>query len=164
MTALFARTLTLSADIPPRATLRWIFTGPRAGLTVELTSSKVRVSERYYDSMALYEGQGNYPERTVFTNERQYTGDARTLTVIADAHLAVRVLLNGQQILEAPLLFDLTRHQLTLAASRSAHDVVEGSLLKPDLKRLRPSPSIPLKSTKPCSVLAAAPAFPPMRS
>jgi O-glycosyl hydrolase len=114
--------------------LRWIFTGPRAGLTVELTSSKVRIAERYYDSMALYEGQGNFPERTTFTAEHQFTGDARSLTVIADAHLAVRVLVNGQQILEAPLLFDLTRHQLMLAASRTAHQVVSGSLLQPDLK------------------------------
>ncbi len=132
--ALFERTLTISTDIPERATLRWIFTGPRAGFTVELTSSKVRIVERYYDSMALYEGQGNYPEKTVFTSERQYTGEARTVTVIADAHLAARVLVNGQQIIEAPLLFDVTRHQLMLAASRTAHEVVEGSLLKPSLK------------------------------
>ncbi|MGD0346560.1 MAG: hypothetical protein ABSA85_07385 [Terracidiphilus sp.] len=134
LTALFERTLTLDAGLPQRATLRWIFTGPRAGLTVELTSSKVRIAERSYDSMALYEGQGNFPEKTTYADERQYTGDARSLTVIADAHLAVRVLVNGQQILEAPLLFDLTRHQLMLAASRTAHQVVSGSLVKPDLK------------------------------
>jgi O-glycosyl hydrolase len=134
LTALFERTLTLDAALPQRATLRWIFTGPRAGLTVELTSSRIRIAERYYDSMALYEGQGNFPEKTTFTDERQYTGDARTLTVIADAHLAVRVLINGQQILEAPLLFDLTRHQLMLAASRTAHQIVSGSLVKPNIK------------------------------
>jgi len=134
LTALFERTLTLDAALPQRATLRWIFTGPRAGLTVELTSSRIRIAERYYDSMALYEGQGNFPEKTTFTDERQYTGDARTLTVIADAHLAVRVLINGQQILEAPLLFDLTRHQLMLAASRTARLVVSGSLLTPATK------------------------------
>jgi O-glycosyl hydrolase len=134
LTALFERTLTLDAALPQRAALRWIFTGPRAGLTVELTSNKVRITERYYDSMALYEGQGNFPEKTTFADERQYTGDARSLTVIADPHLAVRVLVNGQQILEAPLLFDLTRHQLMLVASRTAHLVVSGSLTKPDLK------------------------------
>jgi O-glycosyl hydrolase len=131
LTALFERTLTLDAALPQRTTLRWIFTGPRAGLTVELTANKVRIAERYYDSMALYEGQGNFPEKTTFTDERQYTGDARSLTVIADAHLAVRVLVNGQQILEAPLLFDLTRHQLMFAASRAAHQVVSGSLVQP---------------------------------
>ena len=132
--ALFERTIALDAPIPERSTLRWIFTGPRAGFTVELSSSKVRVSERYYDSTALYEGQGNYPEKTVFSDERQYTGDARSLTVIADAHLAVRVLVNGQQILEAPMLFDVTRHQLMLAASRTTHEVVDGSLLRPEVK------------------------------
>jgi O-glycosyl hydrolase len=132
--ALFERAIALDAPIPERSTLRWIFTGPRAGFTVELTSSKVRVSERYYDSTALYEGQGNYPEKTVFSEERQYTGDARTLTVIADAHLAVRVLVNGQQIIEAPMLFDVTRHQLMLAASRTAHEVIDGSLLQPEVR------------------------------
>lgn len=132
--ALFERTLALDADIPPHVTLRWLFTGPRAGFTVELTSSKIRIAERYYDSMGLYEGQGNYPEKTTFTDERQYTGQPRTLTVIADAHLAVEVLVNGERVLEAPLLFDVTRHQLMLSGSRSTHEVVEGALLQPDMK------------------------------
>jgi hypothetical protein len=134
LSALFERTLVLEGDLPERTGLRWIFTGPRAGFTVELTSSKVRLSERYYDSMGLYEGQGNYPEKTVRDEERQYTGQARTITVIADAHLAVRVLVNGEQILEAPLLFDVTRHQLQCAAPRTAHDVIAGILLKPEVK------------------------------
>ncbi len=132
--ALFERTLTLNADMPEHATLRWIFTGPRAGFTVELTSDKVRISERYYDSMALYSGEGNYPEKTVTTIERQFVGDARTLTVIADSHLAVRILVNGKQLIEAPLIFDVTRHQLMLAASRSAHDVVAGTLVAPEVE------------------------------
>ncbi len=134
LTSLFERTLTLDAALPQDAILRWIFTGPHAGLTVELTPSKVRIAERYYNSMALYEGHGNYPEKTTFSDERQYTGEARTITVIADAHLAVRVLVNGRQMLEAPLLFDLTRHQLMLADRRTVHHVVSGSLVKPDLK------------------------------
>jgi len=116
LTALFERTLRLDGDVPDRTTLRWIFTGPRAGFTVELTPSSVRVAERYYDSMGLYDGQGNYPAREVFALQKQFTGEARTITVIADAHLAVRVLVNGVQLLEAPLLFDVTRHQLMYAA------------------------------------------------
>src|ERR1700679_962556 len=40
--ALFERTITLDTPIPERATLRWIFTGPRAGFTVALISSKAR--------------------------------------------------------------------------------------------------------------------------
>lgn len=134
LTGLFERTLVFDNDMPPGATVRWIFTGPHAGFTVELTWDKVRISERYYDSMALYDGQGNYPDKVVRTIERQYEGHARTLTVIADSHLAVRVLVNGEQIMEAPLLFDVTRHQLMLAAPRTAHDVVAGKLEEPEVK------------------------------
>jgi len=132
--ALFQRTIVLDGDLPSGTGLRWIFTGPHAALTVELTSSKVRVSERYYDSMGLSSGQGNYPERTVFEQERQYTGQARTLTVIADAHLAAQVLVNGLPMAEAPLLFDVTRHKMMFVAPRTAHDVITGALLKPEAK------------------------------
>jgi hypothetical protein len=130
--ALFERTLALEDAVPQRTALRWIFTGPHAGFTVELTSTKVRISERYYDSTGLYGGQGNYSEKIVFEQERQFIGDARCLTVVADAHLAVRVLVNGTQIMEAPLLFDVTRHQLMYAAPRAVHDSVAGTLLKPE--------------------------------
>ncbi|HUV71113.1 MAG TPA: hypothetical protein VMW15_15750 [Terracidiphilus sp.] len=132
--ALFERTIALDGEVPSRTTLRWIFTGPRAGFTVELSSNKVRISERYYDSMGLYEGQGNYPEKRVLDQGRQYTGQARTVTVIADAHLAVRVLVNGLEVLNEPLLFDVTRQQLMYAAPRTGHDVVEGRLLEPQVK------------------------------
>ncbi|MGH9607729.1 MAG: hypothetical protein ACRD3N_18735 [Terracidiphilus sp.] len=134
LTALFERTLVLDSNLPQRATLRWIFTGPHAGFTVELTADKVRIVERFYDSMGLYNGQGNFPENTVNTVERQFEGEARSLTVVADAHLAVRVLVNGMQMIEAPLLFDVTRHQLMLAAPRTAHEVVAGILVKPEVK------------------------------
>ncbi len=134
LTALFERTLVLDGDLPQRTSLRWIFTGPHAGFTVQLTSSKVSLSERYYDSMGFYEGQGNYPEKIVSNVEAQYTGQARTLTVIADSHLAVRVLVNGTQMLEAPLLFDVTRHQLQYVAPRTAHNSIAGVLLKPEVK------------------------------
>jgi O-glycosyl hydrolase len=132
--ALFERTIVLNDDVPARTSLRWIFTGPHAGFTVELSSSNVRISEWYYDSMGLDEGQGNYPEKKVLDEERQYAGQARTLTVIADSHLAVRVLVNGFEVLDAPLLFDVTRHQLMYVAPRTGHDVVEGRLLEPEVK------------------------------
>ena len=84
--ALFRRTIRLDGDVPERTKLSWIFTGPHAGLTVELTSSKVRLMERFYDSTAL-DGGGNYPDKTVRDEEQQYVGHARTLTVVVDAHL-----------------------------------------------------------------------------
>jgi len=138
LTGLFKRTIVLNAKVPSRTKLSWIFTGPHAGFTVELTSSKVRVVERYYDSMGLYES-GNYPNKIIRDVEQPYTGEARTLTVVADSHLAVRVLVNGVKVLETELLFDVTRHQLMYSAPRTEHDVVEGALLKPEIKDTRVS-------------------------
>jgi len=132
--ALFERTIVLDGAIPQRTALRWFFTGSHAGLTVELSSSKVRISERYYDSMGLVEEPNGYPEKKVLEQEQQFNGQARTLTVIADAHLAVRVLVNGLKVLEAPMLFDVTRHQLQYAAPRTEHFIVEGALLAPAIK------------------------------
>lgn len=126
--ALFSRTIRLDGDVPERTKLSWIFTGPRAGMTVELTSSKVRLTERFYDSTAL-DGGGNYPDKTVREEEQQYVGHARALTVVVDAHLAVTVLLNGERVLVAPLLFDLTRQQLMFSGPRNEHMTLAGALL-----------------------------------
>ncbi len=126
--ALFTRTLQLDGDVPERTKLSWIFTGPHAGLTVELTNSKVRMVERFYDSTAL-DGGGNYPDKTVREAEQQYVGHARALTVVVDAHLAVSVLLNGERVLVAPLTFDLTRQQLMFSGPRNEHLTLAGALL-----------------------------------
>jgi len=133
LSALFERTITLQDDIPARTKLQWIFTGPHAGFTVELSSTKVRVVERYYDSMGLYTS-GNYPEKIIRDEERQFIGTPRTLTLIADSHLALRILVNGIELLDEPLLFDVTRHQLMYSAPRTEHDIVEGILLQPQIK------------------------------
>lgn len=127
--ALFRRTVQLDGDVPDRTTLSWIFTGPHAGVTVELTHSKMRVMERYYDSMGLYES-GNYPGKTVRQEERAYVGHPRTLTVIVDAHLSIQVLLNGEAVLVEPLIFDLTRHQLMFSGPRTEHLTLSGAVLQ----------------------------------
>lgn len=128
--ALFRRTVVLNKSIPAHTKLSWIFTGPHAGFTVELTSSKVRLFERYYDSTALYSGQGNYPEKIVRDDEQQYTGEPRTLAVIVDSHLSVQVLLNGHVMLRQACLFDLTRDQLMFSGPRTQHLVLSGGLLE----------------------------------
>ncbi len=127
--ALFRRTIVLSSDIPVRGKLSWMFTGPHAGFTVEVTSSKVRLLQRFYDSTGLYSGQGNYPEKVVRDEEQQYSGHAQTLTVVVDAHLAIQILVNDRMILQQPCVFDVIRHQLIFSGPRAEHLVVAGSLL-----------------------------------
>jgi len=127
--ALFRRTVALSDDVPMQGKLSWIFTGPHAGFTVELTPSKVRLLQRFYDSSALYTGQGNYPEKIVRDDEQQFTGRARTLTVVLDSHLSVQILLNGVTVLKQSCVFDVTRHQLMFSAPRNKHLMLTGALL-----------------------------------
>jgi O-glycosyl hydrolase len=127
--ALFRRTITLSGDVPARGILSWIFTGPHAGFAVELTPNSVRLTQRYYDSTGLYSGKGNYPEKVVADDAQQYSGHARTLTVVVDAHLSVQILLNDRPVLRQACVFDVTRHQLMFSGPRTEHLVVAGAVL-----------------------------------
>ena len=127
--ALFQRTIVLQESVPMHSKMSWIFSGPHAGFTVELTPSKVRLMQRFYDSSALYKGQGNYPEETIHDKEQQYSGDARIVTVILDSHLNVEVRLNGIAVVKQACLFDVTRHQLVFSAPRTEHLTLAGALL-----------------------------------
>ncbi len=125
---LFERTLTLAGAVPRHGKLEWIFTGPHAGFTIELTPSKIKVVQRFYDSTGLG-GGGGYPERVVRDDEQQYTGEARSVTVVLDAHLSLAVEVNGLVLLRQACVFDVTRHQLQFAAPRAEHLTVAGALL-----------------------------------
>jgi O-glycosyl hydrolase len=127
--ALFQRTIVLEESVPMHGKLSWIFTGPHAGFTVELTPSKVRLVQRFYDSSAQYRGHGNFPEETIHDKEQQYSGEARTVTVILDSHLNVEVRLNGVAVVKQACLFDVTRHQLMFSAPRTEHLTLAGALL-----------------------------------
>ena len=97
--ALFTRTLAFDGDLPAHAKLSWIFTGPRAGITVELTPNSLRVIQRYYDSYGLAASpipDTTYPEKIGHEDESNYQGHVRQLTVILDSHLSIQVLLNGK--------------------------------------------------------------------
>jgi hypothetical protein len=126
--ALFRRTIQLHSDIPERTKLSWIFTGPHAGFTIELSSSKIRLFERFYNSTALGDS-GSYPDKVVRDDQQTYVGHPRSLTVIVDAHLSIQVLLNGRRVLMEPLVFDITRHQLMFSGPRNEHLTLSGALL-----------------------------------
>jgi O-glycosyl hydrolase len=127
--AFFSRTISIDHDVPARSKLTWIFTGPHAGFTVQLSSSKVRLFQRYYDSVGLYSGQGNFPEKIIHDDEQQFEGHVRELTVVFDSHLSIHVLINGKEVLRQTCVFDVSRHQLMLSAPRVEHYVVSGTLL-----------------------------------
>jgi hypothetical protein len=130
--ALFERTLEIdewSAGKPP---LRWIFTGPCGGFTVEAGAGKVRLAVRYYDSTGLSKvppvqaRPGRHPEGLFEESSVEYRGDLKAITAVSDHRLTVRVLLNGKEALASRAAPDVNRHQLAFAGEDGA---VRGRLL-----------------------------------
>jgi O-glycosyl hydrolase len=126
--AFFSRTILFDTGIPREAKLNWIFTGAQGGFTVELSRSQVRVSQRFYDSYGLNDSHTSNPERIVQDSVGQVPQPIHSLTVVLDAHLSLKILVNGSALLEQNCMLDVSRHQLQFQAPRSKHLEVSGSL------------------------------------
>jgi Glycosyl hydrolase family 30 beta sandwich domain len=132
--ALFERTLEIDEWSGGKAQLRWIFTGPSGGFTVEAGNGKARLAVRYYDSPGLSKvppvqaRAGRHPEGLWEESSVEYGGDLKAITVVADYRLTVRVLLNGKEALSSRAPLDVNRHQLAFAGEDGR---VRGRLLPP---------------------------------
>lgn len=130
--ALFERTIELAEWNGKEPALRWIFTGPHGGFTVEAGAGKVRLAVRYYDSPGLSKvppvapRPGRHPEGLFEESSVSFRGDLKAITVVADHRLTVRVLLNGLEALSSRAAPDVNRHQL---AVDSEQGVLRGRLL-----------------------------------
>ncbi len=130
--ALFERTIEIEEWSEKQPALRWIFTGPHGGFTVEAGAGKVRLAVRYYDSPGLSkvppvaQRPGRHPEGLFEESSVSFRGDLKAVTVVADHRLTVRVLLNGQEALSSRAAPDVNRHQL---AADSEQGALRGRLL-----------------------------------
>jgi hypothetical protein len=124
--SLFERTLELENWNGQEPALRWIFTGPHGGFTVEAGGGKIRLSVRYYDSLGLSKvppvapSPARHPEGLFEESSAVFRGDLRAITVVADHRLTVRVLLNGREALTARAVPDVNRHQLAVDSGQAA--------------------------------------------
>ena len=123
--ALFERTVEIE-DLGGNAQLRWIFTGPRGGFTVEAGGGRVRLLARYDDSPGLSKvppvpaRPPRHPEGLWEESSVAYTGSLKAITVVADHRLTLRVLLNGKEALTSRASLDVNRHQLAFAGEGAA--------------------------------------------
>ena len=145
--ALFERTLAIDEWKGEKSRLRWIFTGPAGGFTVEVGAGRVRLAQRYYDSPGLSkvppvaERPARHPEGLWEESSVEYTGDLRAVAVLLDHRLSIRVALNGQEALVAHCTLDVNRHQVAYSGEDGA---VRGRLLPPALETatVRVDPSV----------------------
>jgi len=132
--ALFERTVEIDEWRGAKSQLRWVFTGPCGGFTVEAGGGTVRLAVRYNDSPGLSKvppvqpRPGRHPEGLWEESSAGYGGDLKAITVVADHRLTVRVLLNGKEALVSRAALDVNRHQLAFAGGDGA---VRGRLLPP---------------------------------
>jgi len=133
--ALFERTIQIDEMTPNQPALRWLFTGPHGGFTIEAGAGIVHLAIRYYDSFGLSKvppvatKPGRHPEGLFEESSMSYKGDLKAITVIADHRLNLRVLLNGKEALKSNSFPDVTRHQL---AAVSEQITLRGKLLPPE--------------------------------
>ena len=127
--AFFSKTILLDTGVPRDARLNWIFTGSQGGFTVEVSHTSIRVYQRFYDSYGLIDSHTSNPERIVQESVVPIADTIHSLTVTLDAHLSLRVLLNGSFVVQQSCMMDVSRHQLMFQGPRSAHLVVAGALL-----------------------------------
>ena len=137
MPALFERTLAIDEWKGEKNQLRWIFTGPMGGFTVEVGAGRLRLAQRYFDSPGLSkvppvaERPARHPEGLWEESSVEYSGDLRAIAVVLDHRLSVRVALNGQEALVAHCTLDVNRHQVAFSGEDG---VVRGRLLPPAIE------------------------------
>ena len=126
----FERTLELDSFDAARE-LKWVFTGPRAGITLTLRPDRVTLQRRHYDSFAFNRIQGKdgrHPEWAPDAREARLEAPPRAVTVRMDHRLRFTVLVDGRETLFEGFLDDLHRHQLQLGGKEG---VVRGRLKGP---------------------------------
>ncbi len=118
--ALFRRTLSLGAPLGAAEELTWRFTGPQAGLDVQVSARKLTVTQRFYDSPGYHEVTGKAGRNPEWDTSKTWelTGDVREVSVAIDQGMNLRVALNGRSVFERRWMLDLTRHQLAVKAER----------------------------------------------
>jgi hypothetical protein len=135
--ALFERTIEIDGWSGEKPQLRWIFTGPCGGFTVEAGAGKARLTVRYYDSPGLSKvppvqpRPGRHPEGLWEESSVEYAGDLKAITVVADYRLTLRVFLNGKEALLSNAPLDVNRHQLAFSGGEGS---VRGRLLPPTVE------------------------------
>jgi O-glycosyl hydrolase len=135
--ALVDRTLVFDDfDLSANGILSWIFTGPRAGFTVQFKPGEVSLTQRYYDSPGLaplltHPPASHFAESISDSSTVKFQGRVQSVRVALDSRLRLELFVNGSRLLQQTCVMDVERHQLAYAgASPSVH----GAMLDPEVE------------------------------
>lgn len=117
---LFTRTLVLDGTVAENRELLWVFTGPRAGLTVAIRPGEVELIAEHYDSYALHPEEvlagdadpGRYGSLKRSLLKTPIPGDPTAITLVLDHKASAELFINGVSIYRDIFKEDLSRHQI----------------------------------------------------
>ena len=112
----------------------WVFTGSKAGFTVELSQNKVRLLQRWYDSFGFHDVPSDtsiqfarFPQKEFIAADISYSGKVFSVSLSYSHDLKIRLYLNGKLVATQLCIFDVTRHQLRYTGTDG---VMAGTILK----------------------------------
>ncbi len=131
--ACFERTIKI--DTLKDTEVDWIFTGPKAGVTVHIGTNEVSIRHRFYDSFGYNEVSGGkygkHPEWVSPVQSFKCDGTLKAVTLRTDNKVGLTLLLNGKTVYQERWLPDLSRHQLRLTNFKGE---LRGSMVQPEPK------------------------------
>ena len=115
--------------------LLWIFTGSKAGFTVELTRDSISLVQRFYDSFGFHDVDQaagvrlpRYPQKQFLEASLSYKGTIHSLAITAAHNLTLKLYVNDKEVATQLSFIDVTRHQLKLSGTEGH---VIGKIFRP---------------------------------
>ena len=104
------------------AELRWIFTGPKGGVTVVLKNDSISLVQRFYDSYGFIEDPDKpvlpiYPQKNFMVSAKKISQPVKSLTLTYSHDLRLNLLVNDSLAISQISQIDLSRYQLQLIGS-----------------------------------------------
>ncbi len=132
--AIFKRTLVIDRVDGDRG-IKWIFTGPRQGIYMELNQNTFRFSCKYYDSQGYNLNFEKLPKFSQFeysVNEIIADKPITAITIETDHKLGLRISLNGETVIQQTFVDDIRRNQIHLCGKAGQ---LRARLLEPEVKQ-----------------------------
>lgn len=133
--AVFSRSVAVNQDNQARH-WQWIFTGPRAGITVDVRERTVVVQRQFYDSPGFQDQIGQatrHPEWQDAPVEIPFSGNLQAVTLRANPFGQVVLELNGREMTRFKWAEDFRRHQIRLPANSQP---LQAELLSPAVRNV----------------------------
>ena len=119
LSAVFKQTLVLDSSGGDRG-IKWIFSGPREGFSIELQNNRLFFYRNYYDSFGFNLNQEKLPRFPKLEyNKKELITDKpiKAVTVELNYKLKLIISINGKDVINQTIIEDIRRNQIHLTGN-----------------------------------------------